>query len=628
MAAPKPGTRPQHSPASRPVEVLACATLRFAGDSGDGMRLAGAQFTQTAALSGNDVFTVPEHPAEIRAPDGSLAGVSGLLVHFGGTPGQAPGDHLDALVAMNPAALRLHLPELGPGGILIVNRDAIHAAELAKAGYSTDPLADGSLAPYRVVAAPITTLNRKALEQDRLSPRDADRRKNFFALGLTYCLYGLPLEPTLRWLDAKYGAPNPAARDASGRSLRAGYHYGETVAELPARYHVRPAPTPPGLYRRVSGNEAVALGLVAAASAAGLSLVYAAHPMTPASELLHRLAGLAHFGVRTVQAEDEAAAAGAALGAAFGGALGVTATSGPGMGPKSEGVGLAVMTELPLVVLDVQRGGPSTGLATKTEQADLLQSLFGRNGESPAVVLAPASPADCFRMAYEAVRLAVGFMTPVILLTDAHLAGAAEVWRVPDPDVLVPIPVARAAAPAAGGPPFLPYKRDARLVRDWAVPGTPGLEHRVGGLEKEDGTGNVSYDPDNHEHMVRKRAAKVAGVAATIPELEVDGPASGDLLVVGWGSTHGALAGAAARARQAGASVAHAHFRYLNPLPRNTGAVLRRYHKVLVAELNGGQFLLMLRAAFLVDAVGLNKIQGQPFRVGEVEAKIRQMLER
>jgi 2-oxoglutarate ferredoxin oxidoreductase subunit alpha len=609
---------------SAPVEVVESATIRLAGDAGDGMQLVGTQFTLTSALCGNAVSTQPDLPAEIRAPAGSLAGVSGFQIQFSSSCIHTPGDRLNALVAMNPAALKTNLADLEPGGILIVNQDAFQAAELAKAGYATNPLEDGTLRGYRLFAVPVGTLNREAITPAKLSPREVDRCKNFFALGLVYWLYERPLEPTLHWIQAKFTG-NPAVLDANSRTLKAGYHYGETAEVLPVHYRVAPAPIRPGRYRNVTGNEALALGLVAAAEVSGLALLYAAAPITPASEVLHQLADRKQFGIRTFQAEDEAAAAGAALGAAFGGGLGVTATSGPGTCLKSEVVGLAVMAELPLVLIDVQRGGPSTGLPTKTEQADLLQALFGRHGECPVAVVAPCSPADCFATIMEAVRLAVGYLTPVLVLSDGYLANSAEPWRVPRVEDLPAIPV-RQLTERNGEAVFLPYRRDERLVRPWAIPGTPGLEHRVTGLEKEDETGDVSYDPANHEHMVRTRAAKIAGIADAIPELVVEGPEKGELLVVSWGGTYGAVRTATRRVQRRGLSVAHAHLRYLNPLPRNTGEVLRRYAKVLVPELNGGQLRLLLRAAFLVDAVGLNKMQGRPFLVGEVEEKISEVV--
>jgi 2-oxoglutarate ferredoxin oxidoreductase subunit alpha len=529
---------------------------------------------------------------------------------------------------MNPAALKTNLKDLEPGGILIVNRDAFGTSDLTKAGYSSNPLEDGSLKGYRLFAVPITSLNREAVAEQKLSTREADRCKNFFALGLVYWLYERSLDPTLRWIKAKF-AKNPAVLEANSRTLKAGYNYGETTEALPVHYRVPKATIKPGKYRKITGNEAVALALVAAADSAGLPLLYAGYPITPASDILHQLAEYKRFGVKTLQAEDEIAAIGAAIGASFGGSLGVTATSGPGICLKSEAIGLAVMTELPVVIIDVQRGGPSTGLPTKTEQADLLQAMFGRNGECPAAIVAPCSPADCFDMTFEAVRLAVRFMTPVFLLSDGYLANGAEPWLIPNVADLPRFPVQFASRPNAvhdGKPAFMPYQRDERLVRQWAVPGTPGLEHRIGGLEKEDITGNVSYDPANHEHMVRTRAQKVANIAQDIPPLEVTGPEEGDLLVVGWGGTYGSILTAVQRCQRKGHKVAHAHLRYLNPMPANTGEVLGRYRKVLVPELNAGQLRLLLRAVYLVDAVGLNKIQGKPFLVSEIEDKIEQVL--
>jgi 2-oxoglutarate ferredoxin oxidoreductase subunit alpha len=621
-----------------PVEDLAEATIRLAGDSGDGMQLAGTQFTHTSAMLGNDISTLPDFPAEIRAPAGTLAGVSGFQIHFSSTDIHTPGDRLNTLVAMNPAALKTNLKDLEPAGILIVNQDAFTTGDLHKAGYDKNPLTDGSLKGYRLLSVPITTLNREAVKDLKLSVREADRCRNFFALGLIYWLYERSLEPTLRWIQAKF-AKNPSVQEANSRALKGGYNYGENTEAMPVHYRVVKAQIPPGRYRKITGNEALALGLVAAAQTSGLGLFYASYPITPASDILHQLSELKRFGVKTLQAEDEIAAMGAAIGASFGGAIGATATSGPGICLKSEAIGLAVMTELPVVIIDVQRGGPSTGLPTKTEQADLLQAMFGRNGECPAAVIAPCSPADCFPMAMEAVRLAVGFMTPVFVLSDGYLANGAEPWLIPSPTSLPKIAVRFATAPNAEGngnghgrgngeghAHFLPYLRDKRLVREWAVPGTPGLEHRIGGIEKEDRTGNVSYDPANHEHMVRTRAQKIANIAQEIPELPVLGPAEGDLLVCGWGGTYGSIVTAVQRAQRKGLKVAHAHFRYLNPMPRNTGEVLKRYKKVLVPELNRGQLRMLLRAEYLVDAVGLNKIQGKPFLVSEIEEKIQQLV--
>jgi 2-oxoglutarate ferredoxin oxidoreductase subunit alpha len=614
------------SPPRGPVEDLDEVTIRFAGDAGDAMLLTGNQFGNASAACGNDVSTLPDPPAEIRAPAGSLAGVGALQVHFSRDAAHTPGDLLNALVAMNPAALRAHLADLEPGGILVVNADAFTLDNLQLAGYAANPLTDGSLKGYKLLAVPITTLNRAAVAPAKLTPRQADRCKNFFALGLACWLYERPVDPTLRWVQQKF-AGNPSLVEAHGLTLLAGYAYGETTDALPVHYRVAVAPLPPGRYRRVTGGEAMALGLTAAADRARLPLVYAGYPISPATDLLHRLCELKHFGVQAVVAEDEIAAINMALGAAYGGALGATATSGPGLSLKVETLGLAVMAELPLVVLDVQRAGPSTGLPTKTEQADLLMALFGRHGECPLPVLAVSSPSDGFAVALEAVRLAVRYMTPVLVLSEGYLANGAETWRVPAPDELPRIDVPRPAPrdPAAN-PPFLPYGRDERLARPWAVPGTAGLEHRTGGLEKEDPTGAVSYDPLNHEWMVQTRARKIAHIADDIPELAVDGPADGDLLVLGWGGTHGAIRAAVGRARRKRLAVASAHLRYLNPMPRNTAEVLRRYRKVLVPELNAGQLRLWLRATYLIDTIGLNKVQGRPFLVSEIERKIEAVL--
>jgi len=612
----------------RPVEERESVTIRLAGDSGDGMQLAGTQLTNTSAILGNDVSTMPDFPAEIRAPAGTLAGVSGFQIHFSSSDIHTPGDELNTLVAMNPAALKANLKDLESGGILIVNKDAFDTGNLHKAGYDTNPLEDGSLRGYRVFSVPVTKLNREAVRDLKLSPKEADRSKNLFALGLIYWLYERSLDTTLRWLKAKFGKKADVL-EANVRALKAGYNYGETTEAIAVHYRVPKAHIKPGNYRKITGNEAVALGLVAAAERAGISLVYAGYPITPASDILHSLAELKRFGVKTLQAEDEIAAIGAAIGASFGGALGVTGTSGPGICLKSEAIGLAVMTELPLIIIDVQRGGPSTGLPTKTEQADLLQAMFGRNGECPVAIVAPATPADCFNMAIEAARIATRFMTPVFLLSDGYLANGAEPWQIPKLDELPRMNVNFAAQPNGeedGHPIFLPYKRDDRLVRPWAIPGTAGLEHRIGGIEKEDTTGNISYDPANHQHMVMTRAQKIANIANDIPELSVVGPEEGDVLVIGWGGTQGSILTAVQRLHRQGHKVAHAHLRYLNPMPRNTGDVLKRYRKVLVPELNAGQLLLLLRSRYLVDAVGLNKIQGKPFLVSEIEEKIEEML--
>jgi 2-oxoglutarate ferredoxin oxidoreductase subunit alpha len=631
----------------KPLVELPQATIGFCGDSGDGMQLVGTEFANSSASLGNDISTLPDFPAEIRAPVGTLAGVSGFQIQFSSDDIYTPGDRLNALVAMNPAALKKSLKDLEPGGILIVNRDAFADNDLRKAGYDHNPLEDGSLSAYRVIGVPMTTLNRQAVADSKLGTRDADRCKNFFALGMVYWLYERSPETTLRWIKDKF-AKKPAVQAANTAALKAGYNYGETCELLPQHFRVPRASLPPGTYRKMTGNAALALGLVTAANLAGKQLLYAGYPITPASDILHHLCELKQYGVSTIQAEDEIAAIAMAIGASFGGALGVTATSGPGLCLKSEGLGLAVMTELPVVVIDVQRGGPSTGLPTKTEQADLLQAMFGRNGECPVAVVAPCSPGDCFTMALEAVRLAVRFMTPVVLLSDGYLANGAEPWMIPNVADLPAIHVEHPTAPNSagngsngsngsnghgnghthgnGGAHFLPYKRDERLVRPWAIPGTPGLEHRIGGIEKEDVTGNVCYEPENHEHMVRTRAQKIANIAQEIPLLEVTGPAEGDLLVVGWGGTHGSLITAVQRAQRKGFKVAHAHLRYLNPMPRNTADLLKRYKKVLVPELNGGQLAHLLRSYFLVDAVSLSKVQGRPFLVSELEQKIEALV--
>jgi 2-oxoglutarate ferredoxin oxidoreductase subunit alpha len=628
MTVAQPAAEPAHQ--SRKIaQDLESVTIRFAGDSGDGMQLAGTRFTDASAILGNDISTLPDFPAEIRAPAGTLPGVSGFQVHFSSQDIHTPGDSLNALVAMNPAALKTNLKDLEPGGMLIVNSDAFGSGDLHKAGYKVNPLHDGSLKGYRVFNVPMNVLNREAVAECKLSPREADRCKNFFALGLVYWMYERSLEPTLRWIRDKF-KKNPAVMEANTRTLKAGYNYGETTETMPVHYRVPKAQLKPGRYRKITGNEALAIGLVTATQLANVPLVYASYPITPASDILHSLSELKRFGVRAVQAEDEIAAMGMAIGASFAGALGVTATSGPGICLKSEAMGLAVMTELPCVIIDVQRGGPSTGLPTKTEQADLLQVMFGRNGECPLAILAPCSPADCFNMVFEAVRLAIGYMVPVVVLSDGYLANGSEPWLIPNvaslPRIKVSHPVAPAGGNGNGEAVFHPYLRDERLVRPWAIPGTPGLEHRIGGLEKEDVTGNVSYDPANHENMIRIRAQKVANIAKDIPELTVTGPDQGDLLVVGWGGTYGSILTAVQRAQRKGYKVASTHLRYMNPMPRNLGDVLKRYKKVLVPELNSGQLRMLLRSYFLVDAIGLNKVQGKPFLVSEIEGKIAEVI--
>jgi 2-oxoglutarate ferredoxin oxidoreductase subunit alpha len=610
------------------VEHLDRVIIRFAGDSGDGMQLTGDRFTSETALFGNDLATLPDFPAEIRAPAGSLPGVSGFQVHFADHDILTPGDRPDVLVAMNPAALKANLKDLPKGGTIILNTDAFNERNLQKAAYASNPLEDGSLADYHVHEVALTSMTVAALKGiEGITPREAERSKNFFALGLMSWLYHRPIEATLDFISTKF-ARRPEIAQANARALRAGWNYGETSEDFAVSYEIAPAQLAPGHYRQINGNTALSYGLVAASKLARLPLFLGAYPITPASSILEELAGLKQFGVVTFQAEDEIAAVGAALGASFGGALGVTASAGPGIVLKAETVGLAGALELPLVIVDVQRAGPSTGMPTKPEQADLLMVLFGRNSESPVPVVAAATPSDCFFAAIEAARIALKYRTPVYLLSNAYLANGSEPWRIPDvhdlPDISTDF-----AVPDPDGAPFMPYARDPEtLARPWAVPGTPGLEHRIGGLEKEDVTGNVSYDPDNHDLMVRLRARKVAGIAQDIPELEVDDP-DGDarVLVVGWGSTYGPIVAATRRLRADGKQVARAHLRHLNPFPANTGEVLRRYDKVLVPEMNLGQLTLLLRAEYLVDAVSYTRVSGQPFQSGELAEAIGALID-
>ncbi len=609
-------------PHELPVQELERVTIRFAGDSGDGMQLTGMQFTRTAAVFGNDISTFPDYPAEIRAPAGSLPGVSGFQISFSSSDIHTPGDQPDVLVAMNPAALKANIGDLPAGGALIVNNDAFTPTNLAKVGYETNPLTDRSLKAYTVFEIPITTLNARALEGLEMTNKQIDLTKNFFALGLMFWLYERSMEPTIRWIDEKF-AKRPVIAEANKRALKAGYAFGETTEIFHTHYRVAPAHLPPGTYRNITGNEATALGFVVASKKAERALFYASYPITPASDILHQLSGYKNFGVKSFQAEDEIAAMGAAIGAAYGGLLGLTGTSGPGLALKSEAINLAVMTELPVVIVDVQRAGPSTGMPTKTEQGDLLQALFGRNGESPLPVVAPATPAECFDLAFEAARIALRHMTPVIYLSDAFLATGAEPWRIPELDSLPSISVPNATDPAT----FHPYARDPEtLARMWAVPGAPGLEHRIGGLEKADITGNVSYDPENHHRMTLLRAEKIARVANDIPDLETYGRDEGELLILGWGSTYGALRSAVERLLAEGQSVAHAHLRYLNPFPRNTGDVLDRYRRVLIPELNLGQLLMLIRARYLIDAEGYHRVRGKPFRIAEIHERAEQIL--
>ena len=611
---------------AKAVEQLEQVTIRFAGDSGDGMQLTGGRFTSETAAIGNDLSTLPDFPAEIRAPAGSLPGVSGFQIHFADHDILTPGDQPDVLVAMNPAALKTNLQDLRERGTLIVNRDAFSDRNLQKAGYTTNPLEDGTLEAYKVHAVPLSTMTVEALKEVvGITPREAERSKNFFALGLMSWLYGRPTETTLDFIEKKF-AGRPELVDGNTRAFKAGYNYGETSEDFIVSYEVRPAKLAPGVYRNITGNQALSLGLVAASIQSGLDLFLGAYPITPASGILEELARYKHFGVRTFQAEDEIAAAGAALGASFGGSLGVTTSAGPGIVLKSETVGLAVALELPLVIVDVQRAGPSTGMPTKPEQADLLMVMFGRNSESPVPVLAASRPGDCFDVALEACRIALTYRTPVYLLSDAYLANGAEPWLIPEVEALPSLEIEFATKPNSEGR-FLPYVRNPEtLARQWALPGTPSLEHRIGGLEKEDVTGNISYDPDNHDAMTRLRAQKVAGIAAGIPELEVDDPDGASLLVLGWGGTYGSIAAGVRRVRADGGNVAHAHVRYLNPLPRNTGEVLRRYDRVLIPEMNLGQLLKLVRAEFLVDATGYNRVRGVPFRASELAEAIGAML--
>ncbi|MEW6751311.1 MAG: 2-oxoacid:acceptor oxidoreductase subunit alpha [Candidatus Latescibacterota bacterium] len=609
---------------TRSIEQRESVVIRFSGDSGDGMQLTGTLFTNTSAILGNDVSTFPDFPAEIRAPVGTMAGLSGFQVNFASDELHTAGDAPQVLVAMNPAALRANLADLEPGGIVIVNTDAFTRNNLRKAGYDHSPLDDDTLSGYEVHPVPLTTLNRRALEDlEGLTNQQKDLCKNAFALGLTFWMFDRPLHNTLDFFSRKF-AEKPLVIEANTRALMAGFFYGETAEAFQGRVRVpRRAAVAAGTYRRITGNEALVLGLVTAAQKAGKVLFYGSYPITPASSILEGLAGLKHFGVRTFQAEDEIAAMGAAIGAAFGGALAATASSGPGLALKSEGINLAVALELPVVIIDVQRGGPSTGLPTKTEQADLLQVMFGRNGESPLPVLAACSPSECFGMALEACCLAIRAMTPVILLSDGYIANSSEPWRIPDPDEIAPIPVEHRTEPAG----FHPYLRDKEtLARPWALPGTPGLEHRIGGLGKEDITGNVSYEPADHERMVAVRAEKVARLARHIPELQVNGPAEGELLVLGWGSTCGAIEAAVERVQGVGRAVAAAQLRYLNPFPRNLGEVLGRYRRVLVPELNSGQLALLLRARYLCPVISQSKVQGLPFKIREIEERIHQVL--
>jgi 2-oxoglutarate/2-oxoacid ferredoxin oxidoreductase subunit alpha len=604
---------------NKTVEERERVVIRFAGDSGDGIQLSGNVFAAETALIGNDLVTLPDFPAEIRAPAGTLAGVSAFQIHFASREILTPGGRPNVLVAMNPAALKANLAELEPGGIVIANEDGFTKGNFAKAHYDSNPLEDGSLDGYQVFRVPMTSMTIRATEGIEVSSRDAARSKNFFALGLVSWMYSRPTESTIAWIERKF-AEKPLIRDANLAAFRAGFNFGETAELLQVSYRVKPAPAEPGTYRAVNGTNATAFGLIAASVRSGLPLFLASYPITPASELLHELSRQRKFGVRTVQAEDEIAAANMALGAAFGGHLGVTATAGPGMDLKAETIGLAVALELPLLVIDVQRAGPSTGMPTKTEAADLLMAIYGRHGESPLPIVAASTPADCFEAALEAARIAITYRTPVIMLSDTFLANSSEPWRLPDVESLPEIDPAFAAESDADG--FQPYARDERGARPWALPGTPGLAHVIGGLEKEDVTGEISYEPDNHARMTERRAAKVAGIADEIGELVPDDPDGADLLVLGWGSTYGAITGAARRIRRRGGRVACAHLRHLNPLPPNTGDLLCSYERVLIPETNTGQLWRLVRAEFLVDAERYNKVEGLPIFAEELDEVI------
>lgn len=616
---------PPVSPDGRHKEAVDTVVIRFCGDSGDGMQLAGTQFTNVSAVFGNDVSTLPDFPAEIRAPVGTVAGVSGFQVCFSSHDIFTPGDEVDTLVAMNPAALKSNIGDLKRGGTLIVNEDAFEKSNLQKAGYDHNPLdGDEALAAFRVHKVPMTRLTRDSVEGLGLSQREADRCKNFFALGLVYWLYDRDPKPTEDWVSAKF-KKRPEVAEANLRALKGGSNYGFSTEAFTVHYEVPPAKLAPGKYRKITGNEAVAMGLATAAKLSNAGLVFSGYPITPASDILHELSKLKHFGATTFQAEDEIAAMAATVGAAYGGQLAVTASSGPGICLKGEAMGLGMITELPMVIINVQRGGPSTGLPTKTEQSDLLLVMYGRNGESPLPVVAAQTPGDCFWAIQDALRLAVEFMTPVVLLTDGYIANGAEPWLVPKAADIKPI-LANYPTEANSEDGYMPYLRDERLVRPWAKPGTAGLEHRVGGLEKRDVTGNVEYSPANHQHMSDTRARKIANIADFIPEQEVDGQETGDLLVLSWGGTFGSVRTAVRQAQKDGLSVSHAHLRYLNPFPRNLGKLISGFKKVLIPELNLGQLSLIIRSTFLIDAVSLNKIQGKPFKVGEVYHKITDVL--
>lgn len=614
---------PPREQTAKNLEEVETVTIRFAGDSGDGMQLTGTQFTNTSAVVGNDISTLPDFPAEIRAPAGSLPGVSGFQLNFSSQDIKTPGDQPSVLVAMNPAALKVNLADLEEGGTLIVNTDGFTPENLKYASYTSNPLEDGTLAGYRVHKLPISTLNMNALKGNvDLSRKEIDRCKNFFALGVLYWLYDRPMENTLGWINAKFGK-TPELAKANEIALKTGYNFADTTEVFTTHFTIKKAQIAPGKYRKITGNEATAIGFVAASQLAGRELFYGSYPITPASDILHELARHKSFGVKTFQAEDEIAAVCSAIGASFAGQIGLTGTSGPGVALKQEAIGLAVMTELPLVIVNVQRGGPSTGLPTKTEQADLFQAVWGRNGECPAIVIAPATPADCFHMAIEAVRLAFKYMSPVFYLSDGYLANGAEPWALPEIEDLPKIEVTFATDPTG----FMPYARDPEtLARPYAIPGTPGLEHRIGGIEKQHITGNVNYDPENHHLMVKLRQEKIDRVANDIPLVEVFGEATGKVLVLGWGSTYGSIASAVEKLQGEGKSVSSAHLRHLNPFPKNLGDVLAGFETVIVPEMNLGQLCTMIRAKYLVNAIPFSKVKGRPFQIREIVRKVEEYL--
>ena len=609
----------------KPRKKLSSVTIRFVGDSGDGMQLVGSAFSDASAVLGNDISTLPDYPSEIRAPAGTIAGVSGYQLQFASTDIFTPGDEVDVLVAMNPAALKTNLAVVKRGGIILVNEDAFDAIDLKKAGYAENPLDGDSLASYRVIKVPVDKLNSEAVKETGLPPKQAERCKNFFTLGLVCWLYDRPIEQTLAYIEQKFGKKNPVVAKANTLALKAGFNFGETTEIMPEQYHVEKAVLPPGVYRKITGNEAVAYGLVTAAKLAGKRLFYGSYPITPATTILETLAEMKNFDVVTFQAEDEIAAMGSVVGAAFGGVIAATGTSGPGLALKTEAIGLAVMTELPMVIVDVQRGGPSTGLPTKTEQSDLYQAVYGRNGDCPLPVIAATTPADCFDATIEAVRIAVRYMTPVMLLTDGYIGNSSEPWLVPTFDKLPKILALHPGKPE-GDAEFMPYARNADLSRPWAIPGTPGLEHRVGGLEKQDVTGAVSHDPRNHQRMTDLRAQKVAGIKAAGPEYFWTGPEFGEVLLVGWGGTFGTIKAATIQLQQQGVSVASCQIRYVNPLPADLGDKFKRFKQVIVCELNAGQLRTLIRGRYQIDPKAITKVQGQPFTINDIINGIKKVL--